>query len=649
MIKILSNNVINKIAAGEVIERPASVVKELLENSIDAGAKLIQIILERAGKNLIVISDNGVGMTKEELLLSVKRHATSKLDENNLMNIKFFGFRGEALPSIGAVSKLKITTKTRDLHKAYSLSIIGGKQQELTTTLSNTGTVVEVSDLFFATPARLKFLRTDRTEFNAVIDCIKKIALSKPDIKFRLVHNNKEIFNYKVSDSSKEKQIKQRIRDILGIGFLENALPINLENNQIRVYGFCSLPTFHRASMEDQFLFVNNRPIKDKVLNLALKLSYQDFLVKGRYAVCVLFIDIDPILVDVNVHPSKTEVRFFDPVMVRAVVINGIKSALSNCNYRVASTISNKALDYIQSNEKNNHYVNDDLKNIKESLYNQVVNSKDDNNLVHNNNNNIFSNEKVVELARTQDRDMVFGYNRPDYNLINDVLERNYVKDNGSKDNKSKDNDTVKKQGQNYDLNNNHYPLGFAKAQLYKNYIISQTKDNIIIVDQHAAHERIVYEKIKSQLANNGLIKQRLLIAEIIEMPDNKRAELIEEYKKKLSNLGLTVKKFGEKSIIVSEVPSLIGDVNIINLIQDIADYLVSEGDNVVLSRLIEHVTETYACHYSIRSGRKLLIEEMNELLRQIEKTPNSGQCNHGRPTYIMLKLNDIEKLFGRT
>lgn len=605
-IKILSNSTINKIAAGEVIERPSSVVKELVENSIDAGATKIEVILECAGKNLIIIKDNGSGMSKEEMELAIQRHATSKLDEDDLLNINSFGFRGEALPSIGAISKFKITSKKRNVDNAYTLAIIGGTIEPTIPTTGNEGTIIEIRDLFFATPARLKFLRTDRTELAASVNILKKIALAYPEISFSLTHDNKPLLKVRGQNGTLEDNRRNRIKEIISTEFIENASIVSYSRDNIEIFGYTSLPTYNRASAEDQFLFINNRPVKDKILNIALKVAYQDYLANGRHPVSVLFLKVNPHFVDVNVHPAKTEVRFHDPNFIRGAVISAIKDALNNSSDRVSTAAATTALNYMRPAVQVNK--------LQERTYSQTR----------------FQTPNSSPTSTPTPR-VDYTLSKTD-SLINSAPQSVIEDGNNS----------------NIPATSNFFPLGAAKAQLHGTYIISQTDDSIIITDQHAAHERIGYEKIKEQIEKNGLIKQRLLIPEIVELPDTDRADLINDNKENLNSLGLSVEKFGNKSIIVSEVPSLVGDVNIQNLICDLADHFSEMGENIALTELIEHVTETYACHYAIRAGRKLKGEEMNELLRQMENTPFSGQCNHGRQTYIELKIGDIEKLFGR-
>ncbi|HJD60694.1 MAG TPA: DNA mismatch repair endonuclease MutL [Rickettsia endosymbiont of Columbicola hoogstraali] len=608
-IKLLSESTINRIAAGEVIERPASVVKELVENAVDAGSTKIDIILERAGKNLIIISDDGVGMTDKELEIAVERHTTSKLDETDFLNIHTFGFRGEALPSIAAISKMLITSKKRDNQKAFQIKLIGGDEKQIAPAIHNEGTKIEIRDLFFATPARLKFLRTDKTELAATVDVVKKIALAHPEVSFSLTHDGKILLKLKGQNKDAESNLKQRIIDVIGEDFIKNASYIDFKSPDFSIYGYTSIPTYNRASSEYQFLFINNRPVKDKLLQVALRVAYQDYMPRDRYPLCSIFLQIDPQLVDVNVHPAKAEVRFHDPNYVRKLLIDSIKNALSNKSHIASTTIASSAIELFK-----NPFVN------KEPPVSKPLNV------------NSKPNEYRPATSPTIPK---YTPNNSCPKLI-DTLPHARIEQE------------VEQRIQNEPQKSSQYRLGAAKAQLHTTYVISQTEDSIVITDQHAAHERLGYEKIKNYIKNEELIKQRLLIPEIVELPDEKRADILYENKDKLYKLGLSLEKFGEKSIIVTEIPNILGDINVQKLIQDLADHLVECGENIALKELIEHVTKTYACHYSIRAGLKLSGEEMNALLRQMEETPFSGQCNHGRPTYIELKLKDIERLFGR-
>ncbi len=595
-IRQLSDITISRIAAGEVIERPSSVIKELVENSIDAGATKIDIFVERAGKNLIVISDNGHGMSKDDLELAVQRHTTSKLDEKDIMDIQSFGFRGEALPSIGSISRMTISTYDQNSKSAWQIYIEGGVVNSSAQSNHNIGTKIEVSDLFFATPARLKFLRSDRVEFATCLDVVKKIAMAHPHISFSLLHDGKNILKLKASES------QQRITEILGQDFLDNSTIADLSHPEIKVKGLVSLPTYNRAAALDQFLFINNRPVKDKVLATAVKVAYQDFLARDRHPVLVLFVEIDPHLIDVNVHPAKSEVRFHDANMVRGLMISAIKDAINITGHRVSTTNAQNAIEYFMPSGNESYARDIEARNFRPA--GESYSQKPQQQAIY---PSTRYNAPLMPLMKSEDQSQSTIY---------------------------KDND--------------EYPLGAASAQLHKTYIISQTKNSIIITDQHAAHERLTYEKLKKQLEHDGLITQRLLIPEIIELPDQQRADVMRGRQEQLAKLGLVFQHFGDQSIIVTEVPSLIKDVNISELIKDLADNLLDMGENISLIEIIEHITETYACHHSIRAGRVLNINEMNSLLRQMEETPFSGQCNHGRPTYIELQLKDIEKLFGR-
>ena len=735
-IKLLSNKTINKIAAGEVVERPASAVKELVENAIDAGATHVDIKLEQAGKNLIAISDNGCGMGREDLELSIQRHATSKLDEEDLLNIHSFGFRGEALPSIGAISRMKITSRSENADSAYCINVEGGEISEATPCARNIGTTIEVRDLFFATPARLKFLRTDRSEFNSIISVVKNLASCYPLVNFSLSHNGKEVLLFKKSGDNFEESLKRRISDIIGPEFIENSCQLKFVSDKIEIYGYTSLPTFNKATSQDQYLFINNRPVKDKLLNIALRVAYKDFVARDRFPVCVLFLKMPTKFVDVNVHPAKTEVRFYDPMSVKGIFVGAIKDALSTTSHRVSSTGAVSAIKYMQKGLNANAAglqeqkpmvlrQNDvpDIRRFAEEVYASEKNSmekklheavnldyqredrednedreagaiEDSDTSAQDAFSSLFSTG-ATSKSKSLSRNIALAKIKPDYDLVMngnyDLSDRelssatsfiDMLKTTPASQEKfaelsdlkpvvksesdamlSPQESSVATEPSVVDkipvadiqaMNNTSlregkkFPLGAAKAQLHNTYIIAQTEDSIVIVDQHAAHERLGYEKIKQKIARDGLDRQRLLIPEIIEMKDSYHAEILENHTKDLAALGMSLEKFGDKSIIVSEVPSIIGDADVRALVTDIADHLFESGDNVALSELIEHITETYACHYSIRAGQALSIAEMNEMLRQMEDTAFSGQCNHGRPTYVELKLKDIEKLFGR-
>lgn len=654
-IKLLSNKTINRISAGEVIERPASAVKELVENAIDAGASKITVRLERAGKNLISIADDGIGMSKEDLEMAVQRHATSKLDEEDLLNIDSFGFRGEALPSIGSIARLKITSCQKDSGEAHMIEVSGGEVSAVSKAARSFGTTVEVRDLFFATPARLKFLRTDRTELNAITAVIKRIALGYSNVEIELIHENKTLLHVKPIGGNEQDNLQRRVADIVGKEFIENSAAVSFVSDDVSISGYACLPTFNKATAEDQFLFINRRPVKDKILNIALKVAYQDYIARDRHPVSALFIELPTKLVDVNVHPAKTEVRFYDPGSIRSMVVAAIKGALDGTGHRVSNSTSAQAFRYMQNSLDKASIANDSFVsgNNRNGQSRFVIPGNDAKsgdakpNLGGARGGSVTRTDYALAFNNPQGQGATSGVMRAE-GLPQQQYEQKQI---GAVADSPPVAAAIDDDGYaNGEEHNSRiaYPLGAARAQLHETYVVTQTKDSIIFVDQHAAHERLGYEKIKQQIARDGLIKQRMLIPEIIEMEDASKAEMLAGHAKELSDLGMTLEKFGENSIIVTEVPGIIGDSNISKLVKDIADHLKESGENIALTELIEHVTETYACHYAIRAGRKLNAAEMNELLRQMEETPFSGQCNHGRPTYVELKLADIEKLFGR-
>ena len=616
IIRQLSETTINRIAAGEVVERPASVVKELVENALDAGATKIDITLEQAGKNLIIVSDNGCGISKDDLPLAIQRHTTSKLNEDDIMDIASFGFRGEALPSIGSVARMHITSKTTDAESGFTITVEGGVVANVRLASHGCGTEVSIRDLFFATPARLKFLRSDRSEYAACIDIVRKIAMAHPYCAFTLTHNDKVVL--KLREAS---DVQQRIIEILGDDFIRNSAQIYAERDDISISGFISLPTYNRATSEDQYLFINNRPVKDKLIASALKVAYQDFLARDRFPVAAIFISTNPHFVDVNVHPAKTEVRFRDAQLMRGMLISTIKEALFRTSHKVSDTTSEAMLEAFGNVITTQPTITPKQQG-NQNIY--ILDSS-----LCENDNIIRSNATLHDNAPSEYRRMPQYYTPNHPKLIHTAPH-------------SKTEELIDIQEAK------HFPLGAACAQLHETYIISQTPDSIVITDQHAAHERLTYEQIKTQIASSDVPTQRILIPEIVELPDEKRAYALHSKKQDLAKMGLVFEIFGEKSVIVNEVPQIVGDVNVGQLIHDIADNLIELGEDNALTSIIEHVTETYACHHSIRAGRKLSVHEMNNLLRAMEATPFSGQCNHGRPTYIELKLKDVEKLFGR-
>lgn len=606
-IRILPDNIINQIAAGEVVERPASVVKELVENSIDAGALRIEVTLAGGGKNLIVVADDGKGMTPDELKLSIQRHATSKLLNDDLFNIKHLGFRGEALPSIGAIAKMSIISKSENLSDAYKIEVNGGVASDVMPVAHSAGTRIEIRDLFYTTPARLKFLKNDSSETAQCIDILNRIAMANPHIAFYLYADGKKKISLEAVAGELNIARLKRLSSVMGKDFEDNSLLINSQRENVSISGYVSLPTFNKANSLSQYLFVNSRPVRDKLLLGAIKGAYQDVLASNRYPSCALFIDVDPFYVDVNVHPAKSEVRFFDSAQIRGMLVGSIRQALSLGDREVATSLdlSSFIKDDITDFEKN-----------QSSVFATPVRTMQ----MPKSNVNFSSSSNKRYQAPLPDLDNMFS------------VKTEYT----SFDNQMKAND--EQVG----------ALGFAKAQFHDTYIISQNQDSIVIIDQHAAHERIVMERLKADLlAENKVATQMLLIPEIIELSPLEREHILAE-KENLSKLGLVLNEFGITEVIVREIPALISGADIKTLITDLAQEITEWGGQFSLTDKLHHICATVACHGSVRAGRSLNLDEMNRLLRDMEKTEHSGQCNHGRPTYVELKISDIEKLFDR-
>ncbi|WP_126604012.1 DNA mismatch repair endonuclease MutL [Bartonella vinsonii] len=610
IIRHLSENIINQIAAGEVIERPANVVKELVENAIDAGATRIEIVTANGGKNFIKVSDNGCGIPADQLTLAVSRHCTSKITDD-VHNICFLGFRGEALPSIGSVAKLKLTSRTQDAENATEIIVTAGKVFGPKPAAANPGTIVEVRDLFFVTPARLKFMKTDRAETNAITDMIKRIAIAFPHIRFSLSGPDRTSMELPATENNIQGQL-QRITQIMGKEFAPNSIALNAERESVRLTGFACLPSFNRSNSLHQFAYVNGRPVRDKFLWGAVRGAYADVMTRDRYPVSILFIDLPPADVDVNVHPTKADVRFRDPGFIRGLVVGAIREALHQMGVRPTSTRSEAMLAAFQ--------IQQPLKTFKSThppfSYNPQHYPLASASMVHKPldiTNSVGLEEDVTPLIEGLDTPSGDAY-IPSTETSSEELS---------------------------------YPLGAARAQIHKNYIISQTQESLIIVDQHAAHERLVYEALKNALYSKPLASQLLLIPEIVELSEEDATCLL-AHKDALQKFGLGIEPFGPGAIVVRETPSMLGEINVQALIKDLADEAAEYDTTDNLKAMLDYVAATMACHGSIRSGRVLRPEEMNALLRQIEATPHTGTCNHGRPTYIELKLADIERLFGR-
>ncbi len=622
-IRILPSNLVNQIAAGEVIERPSSVIKELVENSIDAGATSIEVTLVDGGKSLIIVSDNGKGMTPDELELAVERHATSKLPDDNLFNINFLGFRGEALPSISSVARLSITSRTKDADSAWKIEVNGGEKSKPVPASHPFGTRIEVRDLFYATPARLKFLKASTSETNACVDILTRIAMANPHISFYLKDGDKKKLSLNAEQGELFDARLKRLSDVMGKEFGENSVLIDAFRENLHISGYVSLPTLNKANSLSQYLFVNNRPVRDKLLLGAIKGAYMDVLASNRYPMCALFFDIDPAYVDVNVHPAKAEVRFYDNALVRGLLVSAIRNALT-----VESRRSSNTLDI-------NEFVRDTIPEFgvprTENAQEQV--------LVHD----------IPETLELREHNPQPSLRPQGFNFQSAVIapSRRSQVELPELEHKFSVKVEAPTAYENIPTAESG-PLGIPKAQFHNTYIISQTEDSIVIIDQHASHERIVMERMKANLQKNGrLASQMLLIPEVVDL-DASAKERILSLTAELNQLGLVIEEFGTTAVIVREVPALIKDCDVKKLITDLAEEIAEWGGEYALTDKLHHICATFACHGSVRAGRALNFDEMNRLLRDMEKTDHSGQCNHGRPTYIELKLKDIEKLFNR-
>ena len=588
VIRPLDESAINRIAAGEVVERPASAVKELVENALDASARRILVDYAAGGKGLIRVSDDGCGMVPADLPLAVARHATSKIDGSDLLNIRSFGFRGEALASLGAVGRLTITSRAEGYDGA-SLTVAGGRMGEVRPAGLSRGTVIELRDLFYATPARLKFLRTDRAEAQAIADVVRRLAMAEPLVGFTLTEiidgaAPKVIFRVDPAQGDFFGALQSRLLAVLGADFTDNALKIDVERDGLRLTGFAALPTYSRGSSVQQFVFVNGRPVLDRMLLGAVRVAYFDFLSRDRHPAAVLNLIVDPERVDVNVHPAKSEVRFREPEAARSLIITGLRTALSGAGHRASSTVADATLAAFRPQGR------------------------------------------VYQMDRVSAATLAYStaYQAPQGFAETPSARVEPPSDDGS-----------------------DRPLGAARAQVHQNYIIAQTATGMVIVDQHAAHERLVYERLKRQRDGAGIAAQALLIPEIVELSPIDAARLL-EIAADLAHLGLTIEPFGGTAIAVREIPAILGTVSAAALLRDVLDELADLGASQSLQSRMDAVLSRMACHGSVRSGRQMRAEEMNALLREMEATPHSGQCNHGRPTYVELKLADIERLFGR-
>ena len=593
VIRQLNETAINQIAAGEVVERPASAIKELVENAIDAGATRIDVEYADGGKSLIQVTDNGCGIAADDLPLAMARHATSKIDGSDLLNIQSFGFRGEALPSLGAVGKLTLTSRTSEATGA-ELQVNGGKLSPVRPAAMQLGTRATLRDLFYATPARLKFLRSDRAEAQAIADVVKRLAMAEPAISFSLrdVGSDRMVFQVQAEQGDMFSALGGRLGQLMGHDFVKNAIVVDAECEGITLTGFAALPTYSRGAAVAQFIFVNGRPVRDKLLLGALRGAYSDFLSRDRHPVVALFVECDQTSVDVNVHPAKSEVRFREPAMVRGLIVSGLRHALADAGHRASTTVSDAALGAFTVQPQGH----------------------------------LQGEPRAYQMDRPR--------NAPGYSGLAETEAMFDVHPSARIEGVPQ-------------LEAQHRPLGAARAQLHENYILSQTAEGLVIVDAHAAHERLVYENLKVQMSESGVRAQALLIPEVISLSDGDMALLMEQ-SETLTQLGLNIEPFGQGAVAVQSVPAILGHVDVNRLVLDIVDELSDGGASQSLQSRLDAILSRVACHGSVRTGRRMQADEMNALLREMEATPHSGQCNHGRPTYVSLAMSDIEKLFGR-
>lgn len=614
-IKQLSETLINQIAAGEVIERPASAAKELIENAIDAGATRIEIATAGGGKSLLRVADNGSGMEAEDLELAIRRHCTSKISDT-LFDIRSLGFRGEALPSIGSVARLSIASRRAGSSEGAEIVVAGGKVSPVRPAAANPGTTVEVRDLFFATPARLKFLKTEKAEAAAITEVVKRMAIAFPAIRFVLSGSDRSTLELPATGDDHLARIAQ----VLGAEFRDNAIALDAEREDVHLGGFAGLPTFHRGNSAHQYAFVNGRPVQDKQILSAIRGAYAETMPQGRYPVAVLALTLDPALVDVNVHPAKSDVRFRDPGLVRGLIVGAIREALKREGDRASTTGAEGMLRAFRPGFRPTAAATSGANwSFQSSPYRP------------------FAAPHSQETGNTDYRP---GFGEAAQASFGETaMPAARSEGPGAGQAPGAPGASVEPVA---------YPLGAARAQVHANYIVSQTRDGLVIVDQHAAHERLVFEQMRKALSGRRLPSQGLLIPEIVDLAEEDCDRLM-VHAAQLEQLGLAIERFGPGAVAVRETPAMLGEMDVPGLIRELADEIAEWDTALGLSAKLEHVAATMACHGSVRSGRQLRVEEMNALLRQMEETPGSGQCNHGRPTYVELKLSDIERLFGRS
>ena len=614
-IRLLPDTVINQIAAGEVVERPASAVKELVENAVDAGAGQIDIRILRGSLGGVIVDDDGIGMSADDLALAVQRHATSKMPGDDIGDIRHFGFRGEALPSIGSVSHLVITSRLQGEDEAWQISVDQGQVSTVRPASRQRGTRVEISDLFQSIPARLKFLKTQRTEVGMCIDVVRRLAMAHPGIGFSLADDDRKIFDLPPRPHDDPAQsFRQRMRDVMGAAFADEAVPIDARRDEITLTGFAGLPTLNRAAADAVHLYVNNRPVRDRQWVAAVRAAYGDTVPRGRYPKAVLFMELPPEQVDVNVHPAKTEVRFRDAARVRGLVIGALQAALASASQQTTAEGSAAMLARLRGGSTAGFGGTSRTGGRTGSSYGRAPSPADWQAPQFN------EGFDALPQARPTDTGL------PASNSVGQTAPAEEV---GAADHPA------------------DYPMGAARAQLHQNYIIAETAEGIVIVDQHAAHERLVLEKMKAALEAGGIARQLLLLPEVVE-PGAAEAGILLDHAAMLADLGLVIEAFGDGAVLVRETPAILGETGVARMLDDIAAELKTIGSSTILEDRINHILATISCHGSVRSGRRLNADEMNALLREMEITPRSGQCNHGRPTWIALSLAEIESLFSR-
>ena len=640
VIRLLPPNLVNRIAAGEVIERPAAAVKELVENSLDAGASQIEVKIVEGGKSLIRVSDDGWGMDRAGMELAIERHATSKLPEDDLVNIHSFGFRGEALPSIAAVARLSITSRAAGSDMAWSLEIIGGEVGTIQPANRNRGTVVEVRDLFFATPARLKFLKTTRTESEAVVDVIERLAMAHPQVSFTLVDETRQrlALASHAAELATDHSASQahRLAAVLGSDFAANCIAIDETRGDYHLIGLAGLPTLHRANQIHQYLFVNGRPVKERLIYGCVRAAYADFLPSNRHPMLALFLTLPSDLVDVNVHPAKTEVRFQDTAAVRSIIINGLRRGLAAAGHLASTTGGAATLEVLQHNHQQSQTQTHQSGNPRGRYYGST--------------RSIASGFSPSQRQSWQGFFSQAPQDNGVYGTQNFLSEESFAAAGFAPAAMvPRDSDNPVQDGLQPDRSNppSDYPLGVARGQIHATYIISETRDGLVIVDQHAAHERLVYEKLKAAMESQRIDRQALLLPESVELTEREAQSLLSR-KDELAQLGLVIESHGTTKLVIREIPTLLLKADIQALIRDLADEIQEFETGETLKERLFEVAATIACHGSVRAGKILNGDEMNRLMREMEITPHSGQCNHGRPTWVELKLSDIEKLFGR-